>query len=582
MFVAVIPNRNSPPAILLRESYREGKKVKTRTLANLSRWPSEKIQRLRLALRSEKVEAALPLGESFEIVRSLPHGGVAAVLGTARKLGLPRLISRAPSRAQALSLAMIVARVLDPASKLATARGLHEETLASSLGEELLIESADEDELYEAMDFLLGEQDRIERALAKRHLVEGSLVLYDVTSTYFEGRHCPLAKHGYSRDGKKDRLQIVFGLLADVLGCPVAVEVFEGNMADPKTLRSQVTKLRERFELTRIVLVGDRGMITQARIREDLVGVEGLDWITSLRAPAVKKLVEEGWLDLSLFDERDLAEIRSPDYPGERLVVCRNPLLAAERSRKREELLQSTERELAKITEATRRAKRPLHGRAQIALRVGKVMGRFKMGKHFLLEIDERKFNYERNPKTIAPESALDGLYVIRTSLKPQTLSAEQLVLSYKGLSAAERAFRSLKTVDLKVRPIFHRLEDRVKAHVFLCMLAYYVEWHMRQALAPMLFDDDDKQEKEVLRPSVVAKAQRSLRAQRKAATKRSDEGSPIHSFRTLLKDLATLAKNRVQPKIAGAPAFDSYTKPTSLQEQAFRLLDVPYRPKTV
>ncbi|MGH8472852.1 MAG: IS1634 family transposase, partial [Gammaproteobacteria bacterium] len=309
MFVAVIPNRGSPPAILLRESYREGKKVKTRTLANISRWPSEKIKRLRLALRGEQADAALPLKESFEIVRSLPHGQVAAVLGTARKLGLPRLISRTPSRQQALSLAMIVARVLDPASKLATARGLHEQTLSSSLGEELGIESVEEDELYEAMDFLLGEQDRIERALARRHLVEGSLVLYDVTSTYFEGRHCPLAKRGYSRDGKKDRLQIVFGLLANVSGCPVAVEVFEGNMADPKTLPSQVSKLRERFELRRIVLVGDRGMITQARIREDLSGVEGLDWITSLRAPAVKKLVEQGWLELSLFDERDLVEI---------------------------------------------------------------------------------------------------------------------------------------------------------------------------------------------------------------------------------------------------------------------------------
>jgi transposase len=582
MFVAVIPNRGSPPAILLRESYREGQKVKTRTLANLSRWPPEKIQRLRQALRGEQAEAARPLKESFEIVRSLPHGHVAAVLGTARKLGLPRLINRAPSRQQALSLAMIVARVLDPASKLATARGLHEQTLASSLGEQLLVESADEDELYEAMDFLLGEQDHIERALAKRHLVDGSLVLYDVTSAYFEGRHCPLAKHGYSRDGKKDRLQIVFGLLTNVEGCPVAVEVFEGNMADPKTLRSQVTKLRERFGLARVVLVGDRGMITQARIREDLSGMEGLDWITSLRAPAVKQLVEQGWLELSLFDERDLVEITSPDYPGERLVVCRNPLLAAERSRKRGELLEATERELAKIAQAAGRARRPLRGRAQIALRVGKVMGRFKVGKHFLLHIEQNAFHYERNEKTITEEAALDGLYVIRTSLKPQTFTAEQLVLSYKGLSAAERAFRSLKSVDLKVRPIFHRLEDRVKAHIFLCMLAYYVEWHMRHALAPMLFDDEDKESKETLRPSVVAKAQRSLRAQRKAATKRSDDGSPVHSFQTLLKDLATLAKNRVQPTTPGAPAFNSYTKPTPLQEQAFRLLGVPYRPKSV
>ena len=573
MYVATVPNRDSPPAILLRESYRVGRKVKTRTLANLTSWPHPKIEALRAVLKGATPRA--PLEDAFEIVRSRPHGHVAAVLGTIRRTGLEALIAPRRSRERDLVEAMLVARLIEPSSKLALARRLATQTLSSTLGEVLQLEETNSDELYEAMDWLLVRQEAIENGLAKKHLYEGTLVLYDVTSTYFEGRHCPLARLGHSRDGRHDKLQIVFGLLTDAEGCPVAVEVFEGNTGDPKTLASQIQKLRERFGLRRIVLVGDRGMITSARIEEDLKKAAGLEWITALRGPAIRKLVANSAIQLSLFDERDLVEISSADYPGERLIVCKNPLLAEERKRKREELLSSTERELAKIEAAASRTKNTLRGEAKIALRVGRVLGRYKVGKHFRLTITASSFHYERDQAAIEAEALLDGLYVIRTRLPKNTLAAEEVVLAYKRLATVERAFRSLKTVDLNVRPIHHRLAERVRAHVFLCMLAYYVEWHMRQELAPLLFDDDDKQAAGQQRTSVVAKAQRSARAIAKAETKTTADGRPVHSFHTLLDDLATIVKNRVQPKAADLPAFDVTTTPTPHQAEALRLLGV-------
>ena len=576
MYVERVPNRNSPPAILLRESYREGKKVRKRTLANLSKWPEQLVEGLQVLLRGG---AALDPEAGFEVVRSRPHGHVMAVLGTVRKVGLDRLLGPRPSPERERVIALICARILAPGSKLATARGLREETLSSSLGEELRLGEVDEEDLYAAMDWLLARQGMIEVALAQRHLEDGTLVLYDLSSTYFEGRACPLAQLGYSRDGKKGMLQIVFGLLCDRRGCPVAVEVFEGSTADPKTVSSQIAKLRERFALERVVLVGDRGMLTEARIREELRGQEGLEWITALRAPAIRALVEQGSLQPSLFDQRDLASITSPEYPGERLIVCNNPLLGEERRRKRQELLAATERELEKIAQATRRPKRRLKGQDKIALRVGKVLNRFKMAKHFTLEITESSFTYQREESAIAAEAALDGLYVVRTSVAESLLGEAPTVQAYKGLSKVERAFRSLKGVDLKIRPIYHHLADRVRAHVLLCVLAYYVEWHMRAALAPLLFDDEDPAAGQARRTSPVAPAQLSERAERKAVTKQSEDGRPIHSFHSLLADLATIAKNRIQVTVRGltteTQTFDRITRPTPLQQKALDLLGV-------
>jgi hypothetical protein len=560
---------------LLRRTYREDGRVKHETLGNLSHLPEPTIELIRRALRGETLVAP---DDAFDIVRTRPHGHVAAVLGTLRRLDLERLLARTRSRERDLVVAMIVARVLDPRSKLATARGLDAASADSSLGEAVGVAAAEADALYAAMDWLLPRQGRIEQALAKRHLTEGTLVLYDVTSVYFEGRSCPLVRFGKSRDGKRDKPQIVFGLLCTAQGCPVAVEVFEGNTGDPTTLAPQVEKIRARFGIQRVVWVGDRGLLTPRRIQQELRPVEGLEWITALRAPAIRKLVESGSLQLSLFDETDLGEICDPAYPGERLVVCRNPLLAEERARKREALLQATERELDAIVAATRRTKRRLRGKAQIGLRVGKVLGRFKMAKHFRLVIEEEGFRYERDAEHIAQEAALDGIYVLRTSVPAEELGTEDTVRAYKGLSAVERAFRSLKTVDLRVRPVHHRNADRVRCHVLLCMLAYYVEWHMRRALAPMLFEDDDPAGGEALRASVVAPAQRSPRAQQKLRTKRTEEGFPVHSFQTLLADLATLAKNTIQPRVEGSATFDQFTRPTPLQQRALELLGVRYR----
>ena len=575
MHVDRIPNRTSPPAYLLRETCREDGKVEKRTLANITHWSAAKIEALRRLLRDEVVGGDQASG--LKLLRSLPHGHVAAALGTLRKIGLDHILSqggRQPAREVALCIATMVARLIDPASKLATARLLDGETACCSLGAVLGLGGVDEQALYDALDWLIEQQERIEKALARRHLNNGTLVLYDVTSTYFEGRSCPLARLGYNRDGKSGKLQIVFGPLCSTEGCPVAVEVFEGNVGDPSTLARQIAKLKERFGLERVVLVGDRGMITQARL-EETVKPAGLDWITALRAPAIRGLAEAGTIQLSLFDARDLAEITAPDYPGERLVVCRNPLLADERARKRGELLDATEKKLIAIQVRVRRAKKPLRGKDKIALAAGAVIDRYKMAKHFALTITDHDVTFERKTAQINAEAALDGIYVLRTSLKPETLDAASTVKTYKQLAQVERAFRSIKTVDIEVRPIHHRRPHRVRAHVFLCMLAYYLEWHMRQALKPILFDDHDKAAAEAARTSIVAKAKRSTAAARKALTKRTDDGLPVHSFRSLLGDLATVTRNTMA--MAGQPeaTFVLYPQLTPLQARAFKLLQV-------
>ena len=573
MYITRVPDRNSPPAVLLRESYREGGKVKNRTLANLSAWPEAKVEALSRALKG------LPpagLEGAFEISRSLPHGHVAAVLGTIRELGLEELIDPVPSRARDLVTAMVVAQVTAPGSKLAIARGLRAETAASSLGEVLRVAGCDEDDLYAAMDWLAGRQERVEDGLATRHLAGGTLVLYDVSSAAFEGRTCPLGAIGHPKDGVRGRLQIVYGLLTSKDGVPVAIEVFAGNTGDPKTVASQADKLKDRFGITKVVLVGDRGMLTAARLRED-VGPAKLDWITALRAPQVKALVRDGALQLTLFDTQDLAEISHPDYPGERLVACMNPFLAAERARKREALLAATEADLAKITAATQRARRPLRGKDTIALRADRVLRRRKVAKHFTVDIGEDHFGYALNQDSITAEAALDGIYVLRTSVDASALEPGEVVSSYKALAHVERAFRAFNT-DLDIRPIRHRTEDRVRAHVFLRMLSYYITWHMQARLAPLLFTDDDKPAAQAARTSPVAPATRSPRAQAKAATKRTQDHLPVHSFDSLLADLATICLSQIQPGDPALPGFQIVTTPTPIQRQALDLLGVSHR----
>jgi Transposase DDE domain len=572
MYIATVPNRSSPPAILLRESYRQDGKVKTRTLANLTHWPPAQLDALRRVLHGDTLVAP---EDAFEIIRSLPHGHVVAVLGTLRRLGLETIMSAKKSQQRDLVVAMVVARLLDPRSKLATARSWNPDTALTSLGQTLGVASADARALYHAMDWLLRRQPQIETALATRHLREGTLALYDLTSTYFEGHTCPLAQFGHSRDGKKGKVQIVFGLVCNAAGCPVAVEVFEGNTGDPTTVAPVIKKLRQRFALRRVVLVGDRGLLTDARIREELKPVEGLDWITALRGSTIGTLVDSGVLDLTGFARTDLVELTDAAYPDERLIACCNAVLAQERARKREALLQATERELDTIRQATLRTKRPLRGQSNIALRVGKVLNRFKMSKHFVLDMTDEGFQYRRNLQSIAAATALDGVYVLRTSVPPEALDTISTVRAYKSLATVERAFRSLKTVDLPVRPIGHRLADRVRAHVLLCMLAYYVEWHMRRALAPMLFDDDDTATAEAQRASVVAPAQRSLRARRKAQTQQTDDGRPVHSFQTLLHDLGTITKNQIRFVHSPLETTEMLTKPTPLQQRALDLLRV-------
>lgn len=574
MYIEKVPNRNSPPAVLLRESYREGDIVRKRTLANLSKLPDTVIDNLKIVLKGGT--AIENLSDSFSIVRSLPHGHVAAALGTLRKIDLHNLIAPESTRQRALIEAMIVARILDPRSKLATARGLNSETCFSSLSQILGVEKADTDELYEAMDWLLSRQEFIENELAKIHLNEGALVLYDVSSTYFEGEKCPLAKYGYNRDKKKGFLQIVFGLICDKNGCPIAVEVFEGNTSDTTTITSQIEKVRSRFGLSQVVWVGDRGMITQTRIKESLKDIEGLDWITALRASQIRKLVEKGDIQLSLFDERNLVEFSSVDYPKERLIACRNPLLAQEKSMTRLALLEATEKELEKIIKATSREKRTIKGADQIGLRVGKVINSKGVGKFFEVTITESSFSYVRKEELIAQETALDGVYIIRTSVTKETLNAQETVRAYKSLAQVEQAFRSYKTIDLKVRPIYHRLEERVKAHVFLCMLAYYVEWHMRKALSPLLFDDEKVVDETDSSSDMITNYKRSKKARSKAASKKTEEKYSVHSFRTLMADLATIVKNKIQSNCSDVPLiFEKITQPTSLQQKALDLLSV-------
>src|SRR5246127_919104 len=580
MYVAVVPNRGSPPAILLRESYREAGKTRNRTLANLSRWPAERIEQLRAVLRGDKL---LPAAEAVEIVRALPHGHVLAALGTARRIALDTVLPRrAPQRRRDLALALIVARLLEPAAKLATARMLDPATASHSLGEMRGLGKVAAKEVYGALDWLGREQPFIEAKLARRHLQDGALLLYDVTSTYLEGRCCELTQHGYSRDHRSDRPQIVIGVmcaaepaLAKAGGCPVAVEVFEGNTADPLTLSVQIDKLKQCFRLQRVVMVGARGVLTSARIEQTLRPA-GLDWITALRAPAIKQLAAEGGpLQLSLFDDRDMAEITSPDYPGERLVVCKNPLLGEERARKRAELLAATEKELARIAARVQRARRSLRGAAAIGQAVGAVLGRRHMTKHFHISITDEAFSFAQNPLSIAAEAALDGIYVIRTNLPAAQSDAAATVRAYKRLSGVEHAFRSLKTVDLELRPVFHWTTPRARAHVLLCMLAYYLQWHMRRSLAPMLFDEPDPAARQAQRTSPVAKAEPSPAARRKAARKRTDPADgellPVHSFHTLLGDLATLTRNVV--RLGGDRLAAILATPTRTQQRALDLL---------
>ena len=573
LYVESVPNRNSPPAILLRETYREAGKVKKRTLLNLSDWPRERVEGLRALLKGGVV---MPPGtKPLQVIRTLPHGHVSAVLGVIGKIGLDRLLGPHGNRPRDLVLAMIVSRIIAPASKLATTKGLNPMTATTSLGQVLGVGEVAYDELYQALDWLLARQGAIETALARRHLKGGTLVLYDVSSSYVEGRCCPLAKRGYNRDGKKGKLQIVYGLLCAADGCPVAVEVFDGNTGDPKTLAVQIDKLKVRFGLAHVVLVGDRGMITQARIREDVVPAN-LDWITALRAPDIKALAEDGKLQLTLFDERNMAVITSPDFPGERLIVCRNPDLAAARTRKRNDLLDATQRDLTAIKQRVERKRAPLHGADKIGIAVGAVLGRHKMAKHFEIEIADERFAFCRNEAAIAAETARDGIYVIRTNLPADAMGDPQVVASYKSLSQVERAFRSIKTVNLKIRPIYHWLEDRVRAHVFLCMLAYHVEWHMRGALAPMLYEDDDKEAVLAERASPVAKAPRSDKARAKEATHRTPDGLPVHSFQSLIADLGTLCLNTLVTATSFDYPITIATRPTLIQAKAFELLGVP------
>jgi transposase len=566
MYIAVVPNRNSPPAILLRESFRERGQVKNRTLANISHWPPAQIEALRQVLKGN-LSAGPPLAEAFEVIRSLPHGHVAAVLGALHRLQFEQLLQPGPERNRVLAL--IAQRLLEPGSKLATARALRAATAHSTLGAELAVEAIDEDDLYGALDWLLPQQPQIEATLARRHLGEGSLVLYDVSSTYFEGHCCPLARYGHSRDERRGNPQLVFGLLTDADGCPVAVEVFDGNTADPRTVAAQIAKLRERFALKEMVMVGDRGMLTQARIEQELRPVPGLEWITALRTGQIHKLVDDGALQLSLFDQTDLAEISHPDFPGERLVVCRNPLLAQERARKREELMLAAAQKLETIAAATRRPQRPLRDPERINYRIGEALGPKKVGKYFQWQLTAAGLSYQRDDQRIARDAALDGIYVLRTSLAAERLNAARTVRSYKRLAQVERAFRVLKSLELEIRPIHHRLASRVRAHVLICLLAYYVEWHMRRALAPLLFDDEQPQEQ----PSPVAPARRSASAHAKARTKRTPDGLAVQSFRDLLKDLATIVKNRIRPALKSVAPFEIVTRPTPLQMHALQLL---------
>lgn len=561
MYVTEVPNRGGKPTILIRESYRQDGKVKNRTLANLSKLPPEAVETVRAALSGEPLVSA---SDAFEIVESKPHGHVDAVLTAIRRLGLDRLIDARKSRARSLVLSMIAARILSPASKLRTARSLEN----SSLAEELGVEDATEDDLYEAMDWLLERQGRIEKKLAKRHFESCGLVLYDLTSVWMEGESCPLACRGYSRDGKKDKLQINFGLLTDEDGRPVSVSVYEGRTADPATVQDQVRKLKDEFGIDLVVFVGDRGMLTQVQI-DRFVEQGGVEWITALKSGSIRKLKTEGRLQFGLFDDRNLFEFESKHYPGERLIACRNPDLATRRAQKRQSLIESTKAELDKVQGSVRAGR--LAGRAEIGLRIGRVINKYKVAKHFKLEIEDDRFTYRVRADSVAAEAALDGLYIVRTSVPEDVISAEDAVRHYKRLGRVEKSFRSMKTVDLKVRPVFHRTADRVRAHIFLCMLAYYVEWHLRHAWRSLLFANETDL---AATRDAVAKAEPTPESKRKARSKRTEDGLPVHSFASLLENLGTIVRNLCRRSGADDhQTFAMTTRPSPLQARALDLL---------
>lgn len=562
MYIATIPNRGSRPTIIIREGYRESGKVKNRTIANITHWPKEKIEALRIVLKGKKIAE---VDELFEKVESKHHGHVDAVLATVKRLALDKVISSRPCRERDIIVATIVARISESDSKLAMTRWWKDTTLPELLD----LGDADEDDIYEAMDWLFARQKRIEKKLAKRHLRDGDLVLYDLTSSYFEGVKCPLAAWGKCRDRKKGMLQVNYGLVSDRRGCPVAVSVFKGNTIDSTTLLHQAERVREDFGIDNMVLVGDRGMITQKQI-EELRSVDGFDWITALRSGGIRKLLKGGALQLDLFDERNLFEFFHEDYPGERLVACRNPVLARKRARKRESMLEATKRELEKVRRMAGRGK--LTGKDKIGVRVGKVVNKYKMAKHIVVDIGDDSFDFEFDEKSIAAEAALDGLYVIRTSLAKERMGADETVRSYKNLTSVERAFKSLKSVDLLVRPIRHWTEERVRAHIFLCMLTYYVQWHMLEALRPLLFADEDQEAKKTRDP--VAPAKRSKKALAKVAGKTLDDGSDVHSFRTLLHHMSTITRDLCRQHGDG-DVVHTFSIDTTPNEKQCRVLDL-------
>jgi transposase len=566
MYIHIVPNRGSPPAVLLREGYRENGKTKNRTLANLSKWPREKVEMLRLLLQGEKLA---PATDHFEAVSSWHHGHVDAVLRAMRRLGFEELVSSTRSRERDLVVGMVAARLLAPDSKLATTRWWHTTTLPAELG----VADADEDDLYKAMDWLLKRQPLIEKKLAARHLKEGGLVLFDLTSSYFEGVTCPLAALGKNRDGKKGKLQVNWGLLTDDQGRPVAASVFKGNTGDPKTLMPQVYKVKDEFGIEAMVIVGDRGMLTQTQL-DEIKGLAGVDWITALRTEGIKTLVEDGALQMDLFDKRNLFELSHPDYPGERLIACLNPELRKLRGHKRNSLLEATIGELDKVRVMVQRGKLRGKGKDEIGVRVGKVINKYKMAKHIVLDIRDGFFDFRVAEEKVAAEAALDGIYVIRTSLDKARSSAEDAVRHYKRLVLIEQAYRSMKTIDLEVRPIRHYAEGRVRAHIFICMLAYYVEWHMRQVWREILFCDEDQEAKKTRDP--VAPAKRSRAALRKVHAKTLDDGSEAHSFQTLLARMSQIVRNlcRVRSLGANAPTFEVVTTPDAKQQRAYELLE--------
>ena len=572
MYIERVPNRNSPPAVLLRESYREGDKICKRTIANLSQLPDDVIENLKAALKGGKVIDNIE--SVLKVKRSLPHGHVAAILGTIKKIGLEPIIESENNKRNAIIKSLITARIIDPKSKLATSRGLRRETANSSLGKILNLEKVTEDDLYEALDWLGDSQEAIEEKLAAKELRQGSLVLYDLTSTYLEGDGCNLGEYGYSRDKKRGYTQIVFGLICNSQGCPVAVEVFPGNTNDATTVKAQIEKVRNRFGLSCVVWVGDKGMLTSLVIKEELSNSEGIDWITTLRKNQIKQLVERQEIQLGLFDERNIVEIESEEYPGERLVVCKNPLLAARNQHKREELIKATTIELDKIVAATQREKRALSGQDKIGLRVGKVINKYKVGKYFELEITENSFNYSLKQEIKKADEIMDGLYTIRTSVTTENMSPIETVKAYKQLAKVEQAFRSLKSIDLKVRPIYHYRDHRVKSHIFLCMLSYYVEWYMRRSLTSLLFEEEP--EELSLDESRVLKYQANSKTKRKSRTKRNELNEPVHSFRTLLNDLGTICLNTIEVIAVGqSVVFEKITEFTDLQQKAIDLLEV-------